>query len=440
MRISVFGLGYVGIVTAGCLADKGHEVLGVDKNPAKVNMVNSGLAPIVEDQIGTIIQRVVQNGRLRAVIDGAAAVSSADLIFICVGTPGNGNGSLDFKFIKYVCTEIGRALAGSEHYSVVAIRSTILPGVAEEIALPALEQASGKKAGPDFGFCLNPEFLREGSSVYDFWHPPRTVIGELDQRSGDLLAQVYQDFTAPLFRMPINTAAMIKYVDNSFHALKVTFANEIGRVCKKMAVDSRQILEVFVSDQKLNISPKYLKPGFAFGGSCLPKDLRALTYRARQIDVKIPMLEAILASNQEHIRTALTMISQTGSKKIGVLGLAFKAGTDDLRESPMVSLIENLIGKGYEVCIYDKNVHLARLLGANKDYIEREIPHIARYLRTTVAQVVEEADVIVVGHAAEEHRRELQNLNGRHRVIDLSGLTDFNHNPERQVEYEGLCW
>jgi GDP-mannose 6-dehydrogenase len=438
MKISVFGLGYVGCVSAACFAEMGHDVIGVDINEDKVRLINEGHSPIIEEGLDDLIARQVQDGRLRA--SSMPEIADRDLIFICVGTPSNGNGSLHVGYVERVCYDIGRALRTTDHRVTVVLRSTVLPGVAEEKAIPALEAASGKVAGKDFGFALNPEFLREGTSLYDFYHPPKTVIGVHDQASADLLASLYKDLAAPLFQLPMGEAVMIKYADNAFHAVKVAFANEIGRLCKSFGVDSRMVMEVFIQDTKLNLSPYYLKPGFAFGGSCLPKDLRALTNRARQEDVAIPLLNSAIESNEEHIQHALRLVKAYGRKQIGVLGLSFKHGTDDLRESPVVTLVEELMGKGYDVHIFDRNVSVARLMGANKEYIEREVPHIARLMCSSIEELLERSEVVVIGNNGEEHERVFGDLRNGHRIIDLSGLLNGKHKNINEVHYEGICW
>jgi GDP-mannose 6-dehydrogenase len=440
MKISVFGLGYVGCVSAACFAEMGHDITGVDINEHKVNMINNGQSPIIENGIEELIAQQRAAGRLQATTDAAAAVKASDLIFICVGTPSNGNGSLHLGFVDRVCGEIGAALRTLDRKVTVALRSTVLPGVAEEIAIPRLESASGKKLGDGFGFALNPEFLREGTSVYDFYHPPKTIIGMFDKSSADLLAFLYSELPAPVFRLQSGEAAMIKYADNSFHAVKVAFANEIGRLCKNFHVDSRIVMDVFVKDLKLNLSPYYLKPGFAFGGSCLPKDLRALTHHAKQTDVSVPLLEAAINSNADHIQYALDMVKANGRKRIGVLGLSFKHGTDDLRESPVVTLVEQLLGKGYDVRIFDRNVSLARLMGANKEYIEREVPHITKLMCGSLEELLAHSDIVVIGNNAEEHEAVLGDLRNGHKIIDLSGLKNGKHVNVKEVNYEGICW
>ena len=440
MDIAVIGLGYVGCVSAACLAQMGHTIIGVDINDTKVNLINDGLSPIIEKNLDSIVKDQVASGRLKATRDIDMAVSQSGIVFICVGTPSRANGSLNTEYIERVCIEIGRALAQKPDYCTVALRSTILPGIAESVVVPLLEEHSGKKAGADFGFALNPEFLREGSSVYDFYHPPKTIIGELDRKSSDVIASIYEGIDAPVFRLGLGEAAMVKYADNSFHAIKVAFANEIGRICKLYDIDSRMVMDVFTKDVKLNLSSCYLKPGFAFGGSCLPKDLRAIIHTANQNDIEVPLLKATIESNMKHIEHALQMVKGDGRKKIGILGLSFKGGTDDLRESPVVAIVEQLIGKGYSVRIFDKNVSLARLMGANKEYIEREIPHIARLMCDSVHEVIRQSDVLVIGNKAHEHEKVFDEAKDGKVVIDFMGLENASNGKLREVNYEGICW
>ncbi len=440
MRISVFGLGYVGCVSAACFAEMGHQVVGVDVNMKKVRMINRGVSPIIEKGLDDLIHSKVAAGRLVGTRNASRAVEQSDIVFICVGTPSETNGSINLAYVERVSDEIGRALKKPKHYITVALRSTVLPGVARETVLRRLENHSGKKVGRDFGFAVNPEFLREGTSVYDFYHPPKTVIGVFDTQSAERLQQLYQPISAPIFLVKPDEASMIKYADNAFHAIKVSFANEIGRLCKVFHVDSRKVMDVFTKDYKLNLSPYYLRPGFAFGGSCLPKDLRALSHRARQLDVAVPLLDAAITSNQEHIRFALDMVKENGRKKIGILGLSFKQGTDDLRESPMVTLVEQLLGKGYDVHIFDKNVSLSRLIGANKEYIEREVPHIAKLMCSSVQDVLAKSEVVVVANNSEEYKTVLQELRNGHKIIDLSGLHTDEQAKIEEVNYEGICW
>ena len=437
MRISVFGLGYVGAVSAGCLARDGHRVIGVDPNPTKVDLINSGRSPIVEAEISEIIASAIESGRLSATTDAALAVRETDLSLVCVGTPSNVNGSLDLKFVRAVCKDISIALTAKSERHTVAIRSTMLPGSMRNVVLPLLEENSGKRAGIDFGLCNNPEFLREGTAVYDYSHPPKTVIGELAHGDGDLLAALYGSLDAPLIRVPVDTAEMVKYVDNVWHALKVGFANEIGSLCKRMNLDGQQVMSIFCQDQKLNLSSYYLRPGFAFGGSCLPKDLRALNHLAGRLDVDVPIIGSVLPSNNVHLQRGLDLIQGRGSKRIGVLGFSFKAGTDDLRESPIVELIERLIGKGFDVRIYDKNVNVARLVGANREYILNHVPHIAKIMVGSVAEVLADAETIVIGNGSEEFRNVVGLLKPSQHVIDFVGVAKPG---KRSGQYDGIGW
>jgi GDP-mannose 6-dehydrogenase len=436
--ISVFGLGYVGSISLACLADNGHTVVGVDVNLAKVAKISAGCAPVMETGLPELIEKGVRYGRIRATTDAQEAVLSSEISVICVGTPSNLNGSLNLTYVKRVCQEIGAVLAIKPDYHTVVMRSTVLPGTIEEVVIPILEQASGKRAGQEFGVCFNPEFLREGSSLSDFYAPPFTIIGANDERTAALVQELYAMVDAPVFVIPYKVAEMIKYANNAFHALKVTFANEIGRICKQHHIDSHQIMEIFCLDTKLNLSPYYLKPGFAFGGSCLPKDLRALLYHALHFDLHLPVLEAILPSNNLQVEQAYQMIADTGHKRVGMLGLSFKYGTDDLRESPQVELVERLIGKGYQVCIYDKNVSLANIHGSNRAYIEQEIPHIASLMADSIDQVFERSEVIIVGNNSPEFKESLPRLGHDQIMIDLVRIngSDF----PLQENYRGICW
>jgi GDP-mannose 6-dehydrogenase len=436
MKISIFGIGYVGCVSAACFARAGHEVIGVDVNPTKVEIINSGASPIVEPGIGELIRDVVKEGKLSATTDTAQAVKSTDLSLVCVGTPSKPNGSLDLGHVGRVCEQIGAALGDKSERHTVVIRSTMLPGSIESVAQPAIESASGKKAGKDFGLCVNPEFLREGTSLKDFYAPPFTLIGTDDEETAKTVSGLYSGIDAPIFTTSMKTAEMVKYVCNCFHALKVSFANEIGNICKALELDSHEVMNVFCADTKLNLSSYYLKPAFAFGGSCLPKDLRAVTYKAKELDVEVPLLTAISITNRLQIERALDMVLRTGKKRVGILGFSFKAGTDDLRESPMVTLIETLIGKGLELVIYDRDVSLARLFGANREYIEREIPHIAKLMRGSIDEVLSASDTIVIGNKSEEFRQIESHLRPDQTVIDLVRLFD---RPSGDG-YQGICW
>ena len=436
MRISIFGIGYVGCVSAACFAHAGHDVIGVDVNPTKVGIINNGKSPIVEPQMNELIHDVVKSGKLRATTDSMEAVKASDISLVCVGTPSKPNGSLDLGHVARVCEEIGAALATKDTHHTVVIRSTMLPGSIETVAQPALEKTSRKKAGKEFGVCVNPEFLREGTSVKDFYAPPFTLIGADDEETAKIVGNLYTNIDAPVFTTSIKTAEMVKYVCNCFHALKVSFANEIGNICKALELDSHEVMKVFCADTKLNLSPYYLKPGFAFGGSCLPKDLRAVSYKAKELDVDVPLLSAITVTNKLQVEKALDMVLSAGNKQVGVLGFSFKAGTDDLRESPMVTLIETLLGKGLDLVIYDRDVSLARLFGSNKAYIEEEIPHIAKLMRGSIDEVLDAANTIVIGNRSEEFRQIESRLRPDQTVIDLVRLFDRTSGDG----YQGICW
>ena len=437
MKISIFGLGYVGTVSAGCLANLGHEVVGVDPVQAKVDIINSGKSPIIEAEIGDIIAKNVGAGRLSASTSVEKAVRETDLSFICVGTPSQTNGNLDLRYIRRVCEEIGIILKQKTSRHIIVIRSTILPGTMRNIVIPILEEYSGMTASTGFGICNNPEFLREGSAVKDFLNPPKTVIGEVDKQSGDILESIYGKIRAPLIRTSIENAEMVKYVDNCWHALKIGFANEIGNICKSLSIDAHQVMDIFCQDQKLNISPAYLKPGFAFGGSCLPKDLRALSYQAKIKDLQLPILDAILPSNEMQINRGIQLIMEKGHRRIGILGFSFKAGTDDLRESPLIEVIERLLGKGYEIRIYDKNVNLASLVGANRDYILNHIPHISRLMVNSIEEVLEHADTIVIGNKDPGFEDVPERLLKGQLLIDFVRISDSMKDNKK---YDGICW
>lgn len=437
MKICVFGLGYVGAVSAACLAQDGHQVIGIDPEQAKVDLINAGKTPIIEKGIGAIIKEQVSKGQLRACSDAAASIPNADLLLICVGTPSLANGNIDLKAIRHVCEQIGEVLATQDNAPVIVIRSTMLPGTMRQVVIPTLEASSGKRAGNDFGVCINPEFLREGTSVYDYYNPPKTVIGELGKSSGDLLATIYAKMPAPMIRTDIETAEMVKYADNAWHALKVGFANEIGNICKGVTVDAHRVMDIFCQDTKLNISPYYLKPGFAFGGSCLPKDLRALIYKAKSLDLALPILSSILPSNQLQIERGVQAVVDKGNRKVGILGFSFKAGTDDLRESPVVELVERLLGKGYDLKIYDRNVSIASIHGANRDYILNHIPHISRLMASSVDEVLKHGQTVVIGNGSPEFIDVSTRIGHGQNIIDFVRI-----NASRSVAgvYEGLCW
>lgn len=437
MRVSIFGLGYVGAVSAGCLAHEGHEIIGVDPFQTKVDIINSGRSPIIEAEINELIAEAVRTGKLRASCDPAEAMRETELSFVCVGTPSQTNGNLDLRFIRRVCEQIALALRDKATRHTVVIRSTILPGTMHKIVIPILEEISGKKAGVDFGVCHNPEFLREGSSVKDFYAPPKTIIGELDRASGDMLAQLYGHLDAPLIRTDLETAEMVKYVDNTWHALKIGYANEIGNLCKSFSIDGHEVMRIFCQDKKLNISPAYLVPGFAFGGSCLPKDLRALAYQAKMHDLELPIMNAILPSNEMQVTRGLRLIMEKGHKRIGVLGFSFKAGTDDLRESPVIEVIERLLGKGHDLRIFDKNVNLASLVGANRDFILNRIPHISRLMVNDIDAVLNHAQTVVIGNKDPDFLTVPGRLRDDQLLVDFVRITDRR---SKEGKYDGICW
>jgi GDP-mannose 6-dehydrogenase len=436
MKITVFGMGYVGCVTAVCLADQGHEVIGVDIDETKVKMINEGITPIIEPGLNEVLLRGVHSGRLR----GTCKVDQlGDVALVCVGTPSNENGSLGLAQMVKVVGEIGELLKTAPGYTVVAIRSTVLPGTIEEMLIPVLEKKSGKRCGSDFGICMNPEFMRETTAVRDFCEPPFTIIGVREERVSQRIREVYAEVNAPVEQTTIKEAEMIKYACNTFHATKVCFANEIGNLAKRLDIDSHRVMKILCRDTKLNLSAYYLKPGFAFGGSCLPKDLRALLHKAKQLDLDLPMLSSLLESNRRQMDLAFNMVRHTGKMSVGVLGLSFKAGTDDLRESPVVSLIETLIGKGYKVKVYDEEVSLAKLYGANRRYIEQTIPHISALMTSSVEELLASSEVVVISKKSTDYAKALDSgsRNG-HFIIDLVRLN--SEHKANSADYEGIYW
>ncbi|MEP7355758.1 MAG: UDP-glucose/GDP-mannose dehydrogenase family protein [Anaerolineales bacterium] len=422
MRLSVFGLGYVGCVSAACLARDGHTVIGVDVSQPKLDLLAAGLAPVSEPGLAELLGAAVAAGRLRVTRDAAAAVRASELSLICVGTPSGPDGSLDLQFVESVCREIGAALAAAEAYHVVVVRSTVLPGTTAEKLVPLLEAGSGRRAGPDFGVCINPEFLREGSAIVDYDHPGLIVIGALDARAAGLAERLYSAAGAPVARTTLAAAEMVKYASNALHALKVAFANEIGSLSQAQGVDGQEVMELVCRDTRLNISSAYLKPGFAFGGSCLPKDTRALLRRAQALAVDTPLLRAVLDSNQRQIERGLALIENTGRRRVGILGLSFKPDTDDVRESPAIPLIQALLARGYQVWVYDGNVEPYRLIGANRAYLERELPGIAALIRPSIAAVVAEAEVVVITYASAAFQAALPLLCAGQILVDLAGM------------------
>lgn len=438
MRISVFGLGYVGAVSLACLARDGHDVIGVDLEPHKLDLIRSGRSPIVEDGIQELMARVVASGRVRVTDDARSAVLDSDLSFVCVGTPSTPNGGQDLAAIRRVMKEIGTALSGKATPHTVVLRSTVQPGTVEQVVRPLLEEHSGRRSDEEFALCFQPEFLREGTSIRDYDNPPFTLIGARDARAADRLRELFGHLPGEFSVTSIGTAELVKYACNAFHAVKITFANEMGRIAQSVGVDAREILDLLCRDKRLNISPAYLKPGFAFGGSCLPKDLRALNYLGKTRDLTLPMLGAVLGSNRAHIDHALEMLSRPGVRRVSLLGLSFKAGTDDLRESPMVAVAERLIGKGFDVRIYDPEVNLSRLLGANKRYIEEAIPHLERLMVGTVHEAIANAQAVLVSISGPQVIDALASHSSDDLVVvDLVGL------PREKIRcgaYRGICW
>lgn len=440
MKVAVFGLGYVGCVSAAAFARLGHEVVGVDTNPAKVAMIQAGETPVLEPGLAELVAERVAAGALRATTDGEAAMEHVEAALVCVGTPSRPNGSTATEAIERVSETIGQGLArrSGGQRAVVVVRSTSLPGTTEELVAPILVRSSGLSAGVGFGLAMNPEFLREGSSLDDFFSPPKTVIGELDPASGDVLELLYEGIDAPTYRVPIRVAEMVKYADNAFHATKIAFANEIGTLARELGLDSHEVMTIFCADTKLNISSAYLKPGFAFGGSCLPKDLRALIHAGRRRDMSLPLLENVISSNEHHLQRVVDVIVGSGHKRVGLFGLSFKPGTDDLRESPLVELAERLLGKGFDLKIYDPAVSLSRLVGANREYIDEHIPHLSRLLVGSAADAIERAEVIVVGARTPELDSVLPAIGDR-LLVDLVRLPDASER-RRGQRYVGVAW
>ncbi len=439
LSISIFGLGYVGSVSAAFWARAGHRVTGVDVSADKVEIVASGRSPILEPGMSELVAEGHRAARLYATTDGAAAVCDSEISFVCVGTPSLRSGKLDLSYIERVAREIGTALKEKKSHHVVVLRSTVLPGTTESLVIPILETASGRRAGADFTVCYNPEFMREGNAVADFLEPPYTILGARRPEELALLRKIYEGAPGPKFETTIPVAEMVKYASNVFHAMKVGFANEMGTLCKHLGVDTEAVTTIFTSDTKLNISPAYLSPGFAFGGSCLPKDLRALAYRAKELDLSLPLLHALMQSNVEHLNRAVDAVLHTGKKKVSLLGLSLKAGTDDLRESPQVQLVKRLLGEGCQVRIWDQDVSLGRLAGSNRQYIEEVIPHIASLLSADLEQVVRSAEVVILGNKSAKKEQLSQYLDPGQIVVDLVNL-DRAQRPDNLAVYQGICW
>lgn len=437
MIVSIFGLGYVGMVSAVCLANRGHQVIGVDINEQKLDAISRGVSPIVEPGVDERLRQSLDRGLFSVTSDVAAAVQSSDISLLCVGTPSNANGSLCLDQVMRAAAEIGRALRSKPEYHGIAIRSTVLPGTLDRV-VKVVEEASGKTAGHDFGVASNPEFLREGTSIEDFENPPFTVVGTEDRRLAVLLRELYAGTAAPFHSVRVKEAELLKYACNAFHAVKVTFANEIGAISKQLGIDSHEVMNVFAEDTKLNISPRYLRPGFAFGGSCLPKDVRAITYESRALDLSTPLLNSLVASNENQIGNVVDWVIAQRKKHVGLLGLSFKSNTDDLRESPMVAVAEVLLGKGFDVVIHDSNVQISKLTGANRSYIEQEIPHLARLMRRRLDDVLDHSDVLLVANKEPYYENLLQKLRPEQIVLDLVRIS--NRSTSQGGAYEGISW
>lgn len=438
MKVSIFGLGYVGSVSGACLAKEGHHIMGVDVDENKINLINSGKAPIIEKGLQELVTDVVKRGHLKATTDVEKAILSTELSFVCVGTPSKEDGSLDLKYLMKVCEQIGSALGKKKDHHVVIIRSTLLPGTIRESVIPTLESFSEKKVGVGFSVCIYPEFMREGTAIDDFYHPPLRLVGETDPKGGDALERLYGDtIKMKAMRTTVEVAEMLKYCSNTWHAVKVVFANEVGAICKALDIDGQKVMDLFCKDTTLNISTNYLNPGFSFGGSCLPKDIRALTYKGRALNLHLPMMESLLPSNVFQTERALKMILDKKSKKIGILGLSFKADTDDVRESPIVEVIERLIGKGFEVKIYDKNVRMAKLVGSNKEFVVNLIPHIHTLLVESIEDILEHAEIIVVANKSDEFKDILTRTKNQQMVVDFCRISE---NTSITGKYEGISW
>ena len=436
--ISIFGLGYVGTVTAACLADRGFTVHGVDLNTTKVDLINAGKSPLRETRLDELLQRTVADGKLNATTDVADAIRRSDISLICVGTPSKQNGDLELRYVCRVAEEIGDILAEKQSHHTIILRSTVLPGTTYDVVKPILEEHSSKVAGRDFDICFNPEFLREGSAVADFYDPPFSIIGTENPGCAERVRPLYDWLDAELIVTDIRVAETLKYINNCFHALKVVFGNEVGRFCRALDIDSHEVMDIFCKDTRQNISPLYFKPGYSFGGSCLPKDLRAILYKAKTVDVPMEVFRAVLDSNRTQTELGIRMVEELGSKKVGLLGLSFKAGTDDLRESPLVTFAETLLGRGYQLRIFDENVCMAQLLGTNREYIEERLPHIGALLEDSMEEVIRQSDTIVIGNPSPTHRRVLENIENGKKIVDLVRIS-----PERvraDGKYHGIGW
>jgi GDP-mannose 6-dehydrogenase len=438
VKVSVFGLGYVGAVSCGCLPELGHAVVGVDNNPSKVKMINDGLSPVVEEGIDDLITAAVRAGQLRATDDVESAVMDSEVSLISVATPSRSNYMPDLTAVEEVVRAIGAVLRNKPGAHALVLRSTVPPGTTEDRLLPILQESAGRNVGDRLSLVFNPEFLREGSSVKDFRRPPQTVVGSLDEAGYAVMQRLYGSLPGPVVQTTCRIAESVKYLCNVFHALKIVFANETGSVLKASGVDAVEVMRIFCQDTHLNISAAYLRPGYAFGGSCLPKEVKGFLALARNAEVPVPMLGGLLDSNSAHIDRAFAMVAAHGRRRVALFGLAFKPGTDDLRDSPFVSLAERLIGRGFDITIFDPFVRISRLLGKNKEYIDREVPHLDRLLKQTAEQALEGAQTIVVGHADAATRKAIaQHASGRE-IIDLAGYEELGQCGA--ASYDGICW
>ena len=439
MRILIWGLGYVGTVSAACLARLGHEVIGVEPNLTKVEALNEGRSMIKEPGLENLVSQAVTTGRLRASCDGGSLISSAEVSLICVGTPAGADGSPVLNYVRNVAIEIGHGLRETASYHVVVLRSTVFPGTSRNILIPLLEEHSRRRAGNDFGFVANPEFMREANAINDFHTPPYTIIGELDARSGQLIESLYRQIDAPVYHVSLEEAEALKLSNNAFHAVKIGFANEVGRLCDRLGIDSHALMKLVCADTKLNISSAYLKPGFAFGGSCLPKDLRSITFNARRLGLELPILDSALRSNTLQIEAARLKVHELGARRIAVLGLSFKPSTDDLRESPVISLIRDLWQDGVDVLVHDPDVQPEKMLGSNREYLERHLPQINQILCPNIADALKTCDAVVVAQKRLEFIVALQTLNGHAAVLDLVRLSE-DPSLLGLSKYRGICW
>lgn len=436
MRISIFGLGYVGCVSLGCLAKNGHEVIGVDVSPTKVNQINNGLPTIIEKDIDAIIAEQFEAGNICATTDFKKAILHTEVSIIAVGTPSTPHGHLNLEYIFKVAEDFGKVLAHKDEFHIIAIRSTVMPGTADKFAT-IIEEKSGKLRNVDFAMVSNPEFLREGTAVHDYFHPPLTLLGAAHEEAAEKIASLYEHLPAEVVVTDIRVAEIMKYVNNTFHALKISFANEVGNICSELSIDSHKVMEIFCKDRTLNISPYYLKPGFAYGGSCLPKDLKGLQTLAHDLYVEAPLINSINKTNDVQIQRAIDMIMSQKKRKLGFLGLSFKAGTDDLRNSPAVTVIEALLGKGYDICIYDKNVRISHLTGTNKEYIDTHIPHLSKLMAGDISEVMDNSDVIIINTKEKEYAEALAEYKGDAKIIDLVRIEKAAKN---KAIYQGINW